>query len=235
MKLHQVFEKYGVNYSSEEVDNSLANLEFEELLDITDELLSEPVEFKEDDDTQSMIIRYALLNAFNAERDSLMKEDFEVGRQKVEELSDITVSPPDDSVEPVKVKTEVKRVKKVKAVKTKRSESKAEFEELKQYISDNPDMIRREFIDTMKVKHPRLSEGTIGQYFYTIRKELGLKANGARGRPQNNTNDKVKEIYQRMKGSDHKEVKAAIAEELGLTEKTAVVYYCRIKKELGDV
>lgn len=224
MTAQAIFESKGFNFqNSEEADKALSNLEVEDLWEITESLLKGSLEVTGDEDTQCMVLRHALLNALENDSESITQEDFNAAYQRVSELNTLVEAP--DNAETV---SEPKSVTKPKP---KKAETKVKiYPVVKQRVEDNPNAQKTELVEGMSQEFPNVSPMTITQYFYKARKELGLSTNGTRGRPKNNTLERITELYKSMSDSDPAEIKAAISEKFGLTEKTAVVYFHKAKR-----
>lgn len=225
MTAQTVFESKGFTFQNlEEADQTLSTLEVEDLWELTESLQQGALEVTGDENTQTLVLRHALLNALENDSDSITQEDFNQAFNKVTELDALVESP-------TEVEAETTPEPEAKAPKTKKVESRVKiYPIVKQYVEDNPDQQKSEVVETLSEKFPDTSSMTVTQYFYKARKELGLDTNGQRGRPKNNTVELITELYQSMIESTPAEIKAAISEKFDLTEKTAVVYFHKAKK-----
>jgi hypothetical protein len=250
MNAHEIFEQHGLSFESSDMAmESLNELDIVELWDLAEALMpdNDSIESTGDEDTDSLILRKALINALENGADSLTQEDFDRAREQVSSLeadAESDEASDEDAGEAVEASDEdagetsedetSEAAETTEQPKRRGRRASESYGVVKRIVSDNHDLVKDEVIEQAQADDTvDVSESTLVLYFYRARKELGLGTNGQRGRPKS---DKWPEIVALVSGSGdtaRADVIAQISTQFDVAESTATNYYHKAQRELA--
>lgn len=232
MTAKTIFEQANFNFAdSVEAENKLSKLDVDELWNIVDQFIARPIEVKGNLDQQNLALKYALMNALDNDAEAITQDDINQAFSKVQHLdSELDIPEPED------IKTVVKVNDRPSVQAKNKTRRVSAYPQVKVLVSENSDLTKNDMVEKILDSFPSLSKMTAVQYYYKARKDLSLSVNGSRGRPNNNTMDKVSALVNKMmkEGAEPLTIRTAISKDFGLTDKTAMVYFYKAKKLLSS-
>lgn len=262
MNAQEVFEQHGLTFdSNEQAMESLNDLDIVELWDLAEALMPENtgIESTGDEDSDSMILRTALINALENGADSLTQEDFDRAREQVVSLEDEIeadsfrpATPEEDAeleqaladepeaeeveaaAEDVEVEVEAAAEVVDQPKRRGRRPSSEAYAIVKSLVADNPELVKDEVVEQAQAQAGvGVSESTLVLYFYRARKELNLGTNGTRGRPRSEKWDQIVELVRASGDADRSSVISEISTQHDVAESTATNYYHKAQREIA--
>lgn len=222
MNATDLFIAMGVDVENVNISEALEKLDDERLFEVFDSFLTAPVELGVDEKSH-IAARNALVNAYVSGSAEISPDDYYAARNALDEDDSESEDAEDSS-------GSVESDESTKATRGRRSEGLKEIYEL---VKDNPTATSTDVLEHMVGSG--LSDSTVVSYYYRARNEFGLAGTGKRGRRPNDTAERVLELVSAGFGKETTEgLIGSIAEEFGLTESTAKVYYYRAVREIRD-
>lgn len=206
--------------------SQLDELEPSELWTIV-ETVSEGGSIKIDGDEhfQSMALNCAIVNALENDLDYIDQEQLNTAIETVSNMVK-TLKSPDDETET----DSTPEASEVEKSGTGRTAKKRDL--IQELVKENPQAQADEIVTMALESDPSMTQNTAKQYYYNVRKDLGIGVVGKRGRKPSDTMDRVKAILEANSDASKSDTVEKIVAELELKESTASTYYGKARKSL---
>lgn len=260
MHAQDIFEQHGLSFdSTDQAMESLNDLDIVELWDLAEALIPDNsgIESTGNEDSDSLILRTALISALENGAESLSQKDFDRARDHVSSLEDET--PEDSEVEATAegdetpdenaameagdedTTNDVEASDGDDSVATEdqpkrrgRRPSSEAYTAVKTIVEADPDLVKDEVVEQAQSQtNVDVSESTLVLYFYKARKELGLATNGTRGRPRSDKWSDIVELVRASGDANRATVITQISEQFDVAESTAINYYHKAHREIS--
>lgn len=208
---------HGLDIDGNETDSKnlayqLTGMDVKNLWTIVEDLAHEEInEIDGNEQIQGMALNYALVDAFENDLDQITQKEIDVAVEKATESVNNLSGNQSEVSSPGKPNRKTL---------------------IKNLVEENPDALADEIIDMALEANDNMNKLTAKQYYYNVRKELGLEPVGKRGRKPSDTIDRIKALLDGNLDVPKSEMVEKIVSEIGVKEGTASTYYSKAKKQL---
>jgi len=231
MSITESLEAFDLNVTSKvRLAQSMNDVHFGELESIVKTMTRDEIPYHENSRVNNAILRYAIMGAFENNRDSITSEDLQSAHDRAvtlitrngtlaessfnEDAPQHTLEPSSDAPQPT----------------AKRKRNPNLYPSIRRMVEASPDAEKDTIVQQAMDKYGA-EDGTATNYYYKARKELGLKNNGKRGRKSSNLYPMILELVKNNLDKSRKEL-VALAVEEDVKPATANVYVGKALKEL---
>lgn len=234
MNATEVFQQHGLPVKDEQkIMLELAGFDADKLWELTEQFTGDAaIGVQGSEEIQANTLRFALVNAFTANADSITQSDIDLAQQRALSLgNDVASLVANHKPKP---KADPEPQSDVQSEPVKRTHRSSSREIIKSLVKASPNAKRDDILKQAFDKGIDVSRATANMYFYDVRKELDLKPNGKRGRKPTNTQDDVKALVLKNWDNERSTIIKIIVDEMGYKENTAKVYYQNAQKALRE-
>jgi len=180
-------------------------------------------------------LQYALVRAFEQNRDSITQDDLDAAREDAAKLAESLShgsSTRDDEIVQNDSENEDNQSNVAKPKKT-RKRNRNLYPMILSLVEDNMKATPNEILEMVKERDPAANDSTVKVYYSKARNELNLPKIGKRGRKGSGIYDKIKALIEANPNVERAEMIERIVNELGAKVGTAQAYYSKAMKELS--
>lgn len=212
-----------LNNGRTRISQSLNDLHVGEMESIIRAMSSDTILSHDNFKVNTLFMKYVIMNAFDKGLDAVNEQDMQNAMQQAISTAEKngTFSIVADDVSTIETSETPPE-----APTRKRDASL--YPRVLRLVEASPEASKDEII---KQVQSNADEGTLVNYFYKARKELGLKNNGKRGRRKSNAYPTVLKLVKENAGQDRKTL-VQLAIDAGINASTANVYVGKALKEL---
>ena len=210
------------------MSNALGESNFATLRTIFNRLWKGNDPFTDNERVDSIMIRYAIIEAMKHEADEIDQTMLDYAKTKTENLAkilgtmNIQESEMDQESDSVTTSTTSAKKRNPKL-----------YPAILRLVTNNREAEKEEIESMLAEQVPNVDSGTFTNYFYKARRELGIKTTGKRGRKSSGKIEAVRKIMTENPNASRKEL-VELCEQAGINPSTATVYICKVSKEKGE-
>lgn len=214
MNANEIFENHGLSFNdSEHAAAELADLNLDELWDITDDFIVDELEVTGNEDEQAATLRTALVHAFENDLEAITQQDFDLAREQAIQIGDADEDEPEQSASEDETEqsatedaedasgedeTEDEPDQAASATpkpRKKRKRTSAGLAAVRRLVEADNTAEAATVVEQAQ-QEVDIAESTLTAYYYKVRREMGLAGTGKRGRKPNDTKDQVRAIIE---------------------------------------